>query len=47
MSWNYGDEGSVSERLSGEVCSINVLPLLKKMRKNKTEILKSLAPLKI
>ena len=26
ISWNYGDEGSVSERLSGEVCSINVLP---------------------
>jgi len=47
MSSNHGDEGSVSERLGGEVCSTNVLPLLKKMRKNKTEILKSLAPLKI
>ena len=47
MSWNYGDEGSVSERLE-EVCSINVLfTFVKKMRKNKTEILKSLAPLKI
>ena len=32
MSWNHGDEGSVSERLSGEVCSINVLPSLKRLR---------------
>ena len=35
MSWNYGDEGSVSERLSEEVCSVNVLPLLKKCAKTR------------
>ena len=33
--WNYGDEGSVSERVSGEVCSINVLPLLKARAKTR------------